>query len=89
MDDRKQYTKKVVINVIHLMAMAGSGLLSKEEAVRLFDEIPEDLHADIMVALMAARTTKKIGMMAKLASVFPMEEILKRAIEDAEKSKED
>ena len=89
MDDRKQYTKKVVINVIHLMAMAGSGLLSKEEAVRLFDKIPEDLHTDIMVALMAARATKKIGMMAKLASVFPMEEILKKAMEDAEKSEED
>lgn len=89
MDDRKQYVKKVVINVINFMAMASSGLLSKEEAVKLFDEIPEDLHADIIAALMAARTAKKMGMIAKLASVFPMEDILKKAMEEAEKSQKD
>lgn len=84
MDDRKQYAKKVVVNVIHLMAMASSGLLSKEEAKRLFDEIPEELHRDIMAALMAARTAKKVGMIAKLASIFPMEDILKKAMESTE-----
>lgn len=89
MDDRKQYVKKVVINVINFMAMASSGLLSKEEAVKLFDEIPEDLHVDIIAALMAARTAKKMGMIAKLASVFPMEDILKKAMEEAEKSEKD
>lgn len=89
MDDRKQYAKKVVVNVIHLMAMASSGLLSKEEAIRLFDEIPEDLHKDIMSALMAARMAKKVGMIAKLASIFPMEDILKEAMEEAEKSQKD
>lgn len=84
MDDRKQYARKVVVNVIYLMAMASSGLLSKEEAVKLFDEIPEDLHKDIMAALMAARTAKKVGMIAKLASIFPMEDILKKAMESTE-----
>lgn len=84
MDDRKQYAKKVVVNIIHFMAMASSGLLCKEEAKKMFDEIPEELRPDIMAALMAARTAKKVGMIAKLASIFPMEEILKKAMESTE-----
>ena len=86
MDDRKQYAKEVVINVIHFMAMAGSGLLSEERTIEMLDELPEDLHTDILVALIAARETKKVGMMAKLASIFPMEEILKDAMGDAKRT---
>lgn len=89
MDDRKQYAKKVVVNVIHLMAMVSSGLISKEEAEKLFNEIPEELHMDIIASLMAARTAKRVGMIAKLASIFPMEDILKKAMEEAEKSSKD
>lgn len=86
MDDCKQYSKTVVINVINFMAMAGSGLLSEESTIEMLHELPEDLHADILVALIAARETKKVGMMAKLASIFPMEEILKDAMGDAKRT---
>ena len=87
MDDRKQYARKVVINIIHFMAQAGAGIkLSKEE----MDQIPEELHQDIMAALIAAREVKKVQALALMAKAFPIGEILEEAMKEAEeKSKED
>ncbi len=65
MDDRKQYAKKVVVDVINFMAMAGEGILpSIEEAEKRLDCIPEELHSEIIAALMAAYATKKIAMLS-------------------------
>lgn len=87
MDDRKQYAKKVVTNIIHFMAQAGAGIKpSKEE----MDQIPEELHQDIMAALIAAREVKKVRALALMAKAFPIGEILEKAMKEAEeKSKED
>lgn len=71
---QKQYTEKVVNTIIHFMAMAGASILSKDEAEKMFDEIPEDLQSTVISALMAAREAKKLSMMTKLASIFPLEE---------------
>lgn len=87
MDDRKQYAKKVVINIINFMAQAGVGIKpSKEE----MDQIPEELHQDIVAALIAAREVKKVRALALMAKAFPIGEILEKAMKEAEeKSKED
>lgn len=91
MDDRKQYAKKVVINIIHFMAKAGAGILpDKETAEKALNEIPEEFHKDIMASLMAAREVKKVSMLAKLASAFPLGDMLEKAMKEVkEKSKED
>lgn len=91
MDDRKQYAKKVVINIIHFMAQAGAGILpDKETAKEALNEIPEELHQEIMASLLAAREVKKVSMLAKLASAFPLGDILEKAMKEAEEGfKED
>lgn len=80
MDDRRQYARKVVMNIIHFMAQAGAGIKPSNEEI---EAIPEEFHADIITALLAARTVKKAAILNKMAS--PMEEILKKAMEEAEK----
>ncbi len=80
MNDRRQYARKVVMNIIHFMAQAGAGIKPSNEEI---EAIPEEFHADIMAALLAARTVKKAAILNKMAS--PMEEILKKAMEEAEK----
>lgn len=80
MDDRRQYARKVVMNIIRFMAQAGAGIKPSNEEI---EAIPEEFHADIMAALLAARTVKKAAILNKMAS--PMEEILKKAMEEAEK----
>lgn len=80
MDDRRQYARKVVMNIIHFMAQAGAGIKPSNEEI---EAIPEEFHADIMATLLAARTVKKAAILNKMAS--PMEEILKKAMEEAEK----
>lgn len=80
MDDRRQYARKVVMNIIRFMAQAGAGIKPSNEEI---EAIPEEFHADIIAALLAARTVKKAAILNKMAS--PMEEILKKAMEEAEK----
>lgn len=80
MDDRRQYARKVVMNIIRFMAQVGAGIKPSKEEI---EAIPEEFHADIMAALLAARTVKKAAILNKMAS--PMEEILKKAMEEAEK----
>ncbi len=80
MDDRRQYARKVVMNIIHFMAQAGAGIKPSNEEI---EAIPEEFHADIMATLLAARMVKKAAILNKMAS--PMEEILKKAMEEAEK----
>lgn len=80
MDDRRQYARKVVMNIIRFMAQAGAGIKPSNEEI---EAIPEEFHANIMAALLAARTVKKAAILNKMAS--PMEEILKKAMEEAEK----
>ncbi len=80
MNDRRQYARKVVMNIIHFMAQAGAGIKPSNEEI---EAIPEEFHADIITALLAARTVKKAAILNKMAS--PMEEILKKAMEEAEK----
>lgn len=80
MNDRRQYARKVVMNIIHFMAQAGAGIKPSNEEI---EAIPEEFHADIMATLLAARTVKKAAILNKMAS--PMEEILKKAMEEAEK----
>lgn len=80
MNDRRQYARKVVMNIIHFMAQAGAGIKPSKEEI---EAIPEEFHADIMATLLAARTVKKAVILNKMAS--PMEEILKKAMEEAEK----
>lgn len=80
MNDRRQYARKVVMNIIRFMAQAGAGIKPSNEEI---EAIPEEFHADIMATLLAARTVKKAAILNKMAS--PMEEILKKAMEEAEK----
>lgn len=80
MNDRRQYARKVVMNIIRFMAQAGAGIKPSNEEI---EAIPEEFHADIITALLAARTVKKAAILNKMAS--PMEEILKKAMEEAEK----
>lgn len=80
MDDRRQYARKVVMNIIRFMAQAGAGIKPSNEEI---EAIPEEFHADIMATLLAARMVKKAAILNKMAS--PMEEILKKAMEEAEK----
>lgn len=80
MNDRRQYARKVVMNIIRFMAQVGAGIKPSKEEI---EAIPEEFHADIMAALLAARTVKKAAILNKMAS--PMEEILKKAMEEAEK----
>ncbi len=80
MNDRRQYARKVVMNIIRFMAQAGAGIKPSNEEI---EAIPEEFHANIMAALLAARTVKKAAILNKMAS--PMEEILKKAMEEAEK----
>lgn len=80
MNDRRQYARKVVMNIIRFMAQVGAGIKPSKEEI---EAIPEEFHADIMATLLAARTVKKAAILNKMAS--PMEEILKKAMEEAEK----
>lgn len=80
MNDRRQYARKVVMNIIRFMAQAGAGIKPSNEEI---EAIPEEFHADIMATLLAARMVKKAAILNKMAS--PMEEILKKAMEEAEK----
>lgn len=80
MNDRRQYARKVVMNIIRFMAQVGAGIKPSKEEI---EAIPEEFHANIMAALLAARTVKKAAILNKMAS--PMEEILKKAMEEAEK----
>nr|WP_303661275.1 hypothetical protein [Bacteroides intestinalis] len=80
MDDRRQYARKVVMNIIRFMAQVGAGIKPSKEEI---EAIPEEFHADIMATLLAARMVKKAAILNKMAS--PMEEILKKAMEEAEK----
>lgn len=80
MNDRRQYARKVVMNIIRFMAQVGAGIKPSKEEI---EAIPEEFHADIITALLAARTVKKAAILNKMAS--PMEEILKKAMEEAEK----
>lgn len=68
------------MNIIRFMAQAGAGIKPSNEEI---EAIPEEFHANIMAALLAARTVKKAAILNKMAS--PMEEILKKAMEEAEK----
>lgn len=78
MNDHKQYTAKVMEKVIDFMAMIGAGVIpTPEEAERLLDEIPEELHPRILAALSAAQITKKVAIMKKMAESFPIGDILK------------
>lgn len=87
MDDRKQYAKKVVINIIHFMAQAGAGIKPSKEEI---DQIPEELHQDIMTSLIAAREVKKVQALALMAKASSIGELLQKALKEAEeKSKED
>lgn len=87
MDDRKQYAKKVVINIIHFMAQAGAGIKPSEEEM---NAIPEEFHQDIMSALIAAREVKKVRALAMMSQAFPIGDLLEKAMKEAEeKSKED
>lgn len=87
MDDRKQYAKKVVINIIHFMAQAGAGIKPSKEKM---DQIPEELHQDIMAALITAREVKKYRLLLSRLKPFLLEESLRRQMKEAEeKSKED
>lgn len=80
MNDRRQYARKVVMNIIRFMAQVGAGIKPSKEEI---EAIPEEFHADIMATLLAARMVKKAAILNKMAS--PMEEILKKAMEEAEK----
>lgn len=78
MNDHKQYADKVMEKVIDFMAMMGARVIpTPEEAKRLLDEIPEELHQRIIAALSAAQITKRIAMMKKMAESFPKGDILK------------
>ena len=83
MDDRKQYAKKVVTNIIHFMAQAGAGILpDRETAEKALNEIPEEFHSDIMASLLAAREVKKVSILAKLTTVFPLGDMLEKAMSE-------
>lgn len=85
MNDRKQYAKKVVINIIHFMAQAG--IKPSEEEM---NAIPEEFHEVIMSALIAAREVKKVRALAMMSQAFPIGDLLEKAMKEAEeKSKED
>lgn len=71
MDDRRQYARKVVMNIIRFMAQVGAGIKPSKEEI---EAIPEEFHADIMATLLAARTVKKAAILNKMASCFPMAE---------------
>lgn len=87
MDNRKQYAKKVVINIIHFMAQAGAGIKPSEEKM---NAIPEEFHEVIMSALIAAREVKKVRALAMMSQAFPIGDLLEKAMKEAEeKSKED
>lgn len=87
MDDRKQYAKKVVINIIHFMAQAGAGIKPSEEEM---NAIPEEFYEVIMSALIAAREVKKVRALAMMSQAFPIGDLLEKAMKEAEeKSKED
>lgn len=87
MDNRKQYAKKVVINIIYFMAQAGAGIKPSEEEM---NAIPEEFHEVIMSALIAAREVKKVRALAMMSQAFPIGDLLEKAMKEAEeKSKED
>lgn len=87
MDDRKQYAKKVVINIIHVMAQTGAGIKPSEEEI---NAVPEELRNDIVAALMAAREARKLQALAMMSKAFPIGDILEKAMKEAEaQSKED
>ena len=80
MDDRKQYTREVVINIIKFMAQTSAGIKPSEEKIKA---IPEEFYTDIMAALIAARVTKEIAMVKTMSSIFPIEELLNKLEEEA------
>lgn len=66
----KQYSFKVVTDVIHFMAQSSLGLLSKKSTYEKLDEIPEEFHTIILASLLAARQTKELtDIMAKIDSI--------------------
>lgn len=86
MDERKQYAKKVVTNIIHFMAQAGAGIKPSKEEI---EAIPEEFHKDIMASLLAARECKKIAALKAMSKIFPLGEILEKVKEEAEKQSEE
>lgn len=87
MDDRKQYAKKVVINIIYVMAQTGAGIKPSEEEI---NAVPEELRNDVIAALIAARETRKLQALAMMSKAFPIGEILEKVMKEAEKeSKKD
>lgn len=74
----KQYTKKVVVNIINFMAQAGVGIKPSKEEI---EQIPEEFHKDIMASLMAAQQVKKLALMAKLSS-SPLGDMIKEAMSE-------
>lgn len=86
MDERKQYAKKVVTNIIHFMAQAGAGIKPSKEEI---EAIPEEFYADIMASLLAARECKKITALKAMSKIFPLGEILEKIKEEAKKQSEE
>lgn len=84
MDERKQYAKKVVTNIIHFMAQAGAGIRPSKEEI---EAIPEEFHKDIMASLLASRECKKIAALKAMSKIFPLGEILEKV--KAEKQSEE
>lgn len=80
MDDRKQYTREVVINIIKFMAQTSAGIKPSKEEI---EAIPEEFHTDIITALTAARVTKKIAIVKTMSSIFPIGELLNKLEEEA------
>lgn len=80
MDDCKQYTREVVINIIKFMAQASAGIKPSEEEIKA---IPEEFYTNIMAALTAARVAKRITMVKTMSNIFPIEELLNKLEEEA------
>lgn len=80
MDDCKQYTREVVINIINFIAQTSVGIKPSKEEIKA---IPEEFHPNIIVALKAARFTKRIAMVKTMSNIFPIEELLNKLEEEA------
>lgn len=85
MDDRKQYAKKVVVSIIEFMALASTGV--KPPKV-MMDAIPEELHGEIITSLMAAREVRRISVLKSMSEAFPLNDILEKAMKQAEEGME-
>lgn len=76
MSGRKQYTSKVVTNIIHCMAkVVAEGTLSDEE----IDSIPEEFLEEIASSLLAAREYRRT------AAAHSFDEILEEAKKEVRK----